>query len=328
MYTMGMANSTKSATKAASQTPDIAALSAALMGKTAKPTLSTAPAEKQVASRATWTGVLTFGLVTMGVKTFKAADAETVSFNRVYLTNPDEVAKGAKAIYAKAKNGESVDVEGKALPKESILSGYEYADGEFVIVSKEEKAACMVTSDKKLEILSFTKSGEVDPIYFATAEYMAPEKGFEKPFALLRAGMVARGVVAVAKVSARGREETVILRPYGEDGIVAQYMYFDNEIRSFEKWTKVNLNAQETEIAGMLIDALTDEFDPTQYSDSYTRTLKGLVNDKIQGNAIALPAPAPAPVADAKVDIMSQLMASMNTPAVTAKKAKKAAAVA
>ena len=60
-------------------------------------------------------------------------------------------------------------------------------------------------------------------------------------------------------------------------------------------------------VAGLLIDALTDSFDPTEYSDGYVRTFKGLINDKIEGKAITPVAPAAAPVADPKVDVMAML---------------------
>ena len=100
------------------------------MGSTAKPQLSTSPAEKKVANRAGWTGVLTgFGLLTLGVKTFKATEEEKVSFNRVYVTNPTEVAKGAAPAYAQLKQGEMVGIDGKAVAPESILSGYKVRRG-------------------------------------------------------------------------------------------------------------------------------------------------------------------------------------------------------
>jgi DNA end-binding protein Ku len=312
--------------KSAPDAAAVAALSAQLMGQTAaKPKLSTAPTEKKFADRANWTGVLTFGLVTLGIKTFKATDEEKVSFNRVYVTNPEEVTKGAAPKYAQLKQGGMVDAENKAIAADLILSGYKVTEDEFVVISDEEKKSCMVGSDKRMEIVEFVKVSEIDPIYFASAEYVAADKGFDKPFDLLRRGMIARGVVAIAKSNQRGREQTLILRPYGKNGITAHYMYFDNEVRDFDKWATTTLNDKEVEIAGMLIDALTDTFDPTEYSDGYIRTLKGLVNDKIEGKVTALTAPIAAPVADPKTDIMSVLAASLNAPAVTAKKAKKAA---
>lgn len=294
------------------------------MGSTAKPQLSTSPAEKKVANRAGWTGVLTgFGLLTLGVKTFKATEEEKVSFNRVYVTNPTEVAKGAAPAYAQLKQGEMVGIDGKAVAPESILSGYKVGEDEFVIVSDEEKKSCMVASDKKMEIVKFVAATSVDPIYFDATDYIAPEKGYEMPFALLRDGMVTKNVVAIAQSSQRGREQTIVIRPYGE-GLVVHYMFFDNEVRSFDKWTKVNITPEQSNVAGLLIDALTDTFDATEFSDGYIRTLKGLVNDKVAGKAITPVAPAAAPVADAKVDVMSMLAASMASPRVAAMKAKKA----
>jgi DNA end-binding protein Ku len=314
-------------TKKSAPKADVAALSATLMGTTAKPQLPTSPAEKKVANRAGWTGVLTgFGLLTMGVKSFKATEEEKVSLNKIYVTNPEEVAKGAAPVYAQLKQGAMVGVDGKAVAPESILSGYKFGEDEFVTISEDEKKSCMVSSDKKMEITEFVPATSVDSIYFDVAEYIAPEKGYEVPFALLRKGMVDKNVVAIAQSNQRGREQTLVLRPYGENGMTAHYMYFDNEVRSFEKWTTVNVTPEQAEVAGLLIDALTaDTFDPTQYSDGYIRSFKGLINNKIQGNAIAPAAPVAAPVADAKVDVMAMLAASMSSPKVAAMKAKRTA---
>ena len=183
----------------------------------------------------------------------------------------------------------------------------------------------MVGSDKKMTIESFVLASEVDPIYFESTEFLAPEKNFEKTFAMLREAMIEKGVVAIAQSNQRGREQTVVIRPYGDNGLTLHYMFFDNEVRSFSKWTKVNVDKQEVEIAGMLIDAMTDTFDATAYSDSFTRTYKGLINSKIEGTAPVLPAQVADPVADPKANLMAMLQASLSAPAVTAVKAKKAA---
>ena len=340
-----MKNSKKSAPSA-----DIAAASAALLDAVApaKPQIDTAPAEKSVASRAGWTGVLSFDLLTFGIKSYKATEEEKFSLNRIYVSNQAEIdkaiadnekllANGLDAkkfgdaltpvpapIYAQVKNGSGVGIDGKPVADESILYGYKFAEGEYVTISDDEKKACMVNSDKKMDILEFVPADSVDPIYFEQTQYIAPEKGYEIPFALLREGMVNRGVVAIAQSNQRGREQTLILRPYGETGITAHYMYFDNEVRSFDKWTKVNVTDVQANATGALIDAMTSEFDPTQYSDSYTRRFKGLINDKIAGKVIDVPTPAPQPTADPKMDVMALLAASMTSPKAEAIKAKKA----
>jgi DNA end-binding protein Ku len=316
-----MENTRKSPTKLS----DIAALSAQLMGAAdSKPTLNTAPAEKGVVSRANWTGVLGFGLVSIGIKTYKSTEIEEVKLNMVHHCNHD--APNATPTYTQLQRSgmkcPTCDIE---VNGSDILKGYKVGEGEFVIISEDEKKACMVTSDKTMNISSFVKLNELDPLYFESAEYLAPDKGFDKPFFMLRQAMVNRGVVAIAHSSQRGREQTLVIRPYGDKGMIANYMYFDNEVRTCDKWNTPVVDDKEIEIAGMLIDALTDTFDPTEYSDSYMRRYKGLINDKILGNSVADPVVPTAPVADKKADIMALIQASLLTAPSTKKKAKKAA---
>lgn len=318
-----MATSKKTTKSAPS---DVASISAALTAALAPTTttLNTAPAEKGIVSKATWNGVLGFGLVNMGVKTYKSTEEEKVSLNQIHRCNADKA--DATPIYNKLKQGKmhcdvcDVDVE-----KAEILSGYEFAEGSFAVVTNDEKTACKVVADKRMNIGSFTKVESIDPIYFADAEYLVPEKGFESTFAMLRAAMVEKGVVAVAQSSQRGREQTVIIRPYGTNGMTVHYMFFDNEVRTCDKWQSVTVGDKEVEIAGMLIDALTAPFDATEHEDTYIRRYKGLINDKIMGKTPVLAIADATPAASPKVDLLAMLQASLAAPA---KKSKKVAVTA
>ena len=305
----------------------IASLSAALVAPaaSAKPQISTAPAEKGIANRATWTGVLGFGLVNLTVKTLKATEEEKVELNQVHHCNSDKT--GMTPIYTQLKRaGMSCPTCNETVEGTNILKGYQYAKGEFAIISDDEKKGCSVNSDKRMTVEKFVKMTSIDPIYFADAEYLVPDKGFEETFSTLRAAMVGRGVVAIAQTAQRGREQTVVIRPYGTNGMVVHYMYFDNEVRSCDKWQTVAVDDKKVELAAMLIDMLSGDFDATDYEDSFTRSFKGLINDKIMGRTPA-PVALPAPAVTSPVDVMAMLQASLNQPvAVKAKKAKAVAA--
>ena len=178
-----------------------------------------------------------------------------------------------------------------------------------------------------MPIEKFVDVNEIDPIYYAAAEYIAPDKGFEIPFAILRQAMVEQNTVAIAKTSQRGREETVVIRPYGTDGMIVSYLFFDNEVRGCDKWTKVNLDGEKeaalVDIATQLVASMTGTFNVTEYQNLQMRQYKGLINDKIMGKVPTAPIVAPAPVADKKADMMSLLMGAL---AATKGKAKGAAA--
>ena len=326
--------------KSTSDVASIAALTAAMTATVvpAKQTLPTAPAEKGVASKAGWTGNLVWGTFAIAVKTYKATETEEIKLNMIHVVNKAEI-DAAKAAgkpvpapqYAQVKRGSNISAQTeKEVPADEILKGFKYGEGQYVVVSDDDKKACMVGSDKTMTIDSFVEADLIDPIYFEAAEYVAPDataQVFTAVFGLLRATMVDRGVVAIAKCNQRGREQTLILRPYGTNGMTAHYLFFDNEVRSFDKWTNVNVSADQIAAAGQLVDAMTeDTFDPTQYEDGYMRTLRGRINSLIDGTTaptVTIPA---APVADKKMDIMAMLSASMS--AISGKKKAKAASAA
>ena len=295
-----------------------------------KPQLSTAPAEKAMVSRATWKGVLSFSALTMNVKTFKATELEEVKLNMVHACNhaaiDAAVAEGKTApepVYNQLKRSGMVCPVCSETVEQS-LKGYQYEDGKFAIITDDEKKACQVAHSDAMPIEKFVDVNEIDPIYYAASEYIAPDKGFEVPFAILRQAMVEQNTVALAKTSQRGREETVVLRPYGTDcGMIVSYLYFDNEVRGCDKWTKVNLDGEKeaalVDIATQLVASMSGTFNATDYEDKSIRQYKGLINDKIMGKVPTAPVLAPVPVADKKMDLMSLLQGAL---ALTASKAK------
>lgn len=287
-----------------SSTITIGTLSARLMGHIDTSKLITAPTKNKLSSHANWDGVLVWGSMAIGIKTYKATEENKILFNRVYVTNP----RGKNPKYAQLKQGSMVNAEGYAVHPEKILSGYKVTDDEFVIISEEEKKSCMVESNKKMKIVKFVKANEIDPIFFNTAEYVSPNDGFNELFNVLRAGMVSRGVVAIAKSNQRGREQILVLRPYGTNGIIAHYMYFNNEINSFDKWVSTTINNKKIKIAGKLIDAMTESFDPAEYNDGYTCAIQSIINNKIHE----------------KMNAMSALNTSFNDSIVSTKKPAKA----
>ena len=260
----------------------------------------------------------------------------------IHVTNKAEIDAAIKEgktppapVYAQVKRGSNVsatvvDKDGKpvVLAEEDILRGYKYGEDLYVTVSDEDKKSCMVGSDKQMTIESFVAASKVDPIYFEAAEYIAPDttsEVFKSVFGLLRATMVDRGVVAIAKCNQRGREQTLILRPYGENGMTVHYMYFDNEVRSFDKWVNVNVTADQIVAAGQLIDAMTEpEFNAAKYEDGYMRTYRGLIKSRIDGTAAPVVTIPVAPVADKKMDVISLLLSSLAS--ITTRKSNSAAA--
>src|SRR5215469_2858260 len=246
-----------------------------------------------------WKGHLTFGLVSLPIKLFSAARSETISFNQLHKTDHSRV---KQVLYCAA--------EDKPVAREDLVKGYEYEKGRYVIVESDEIQKVAPKTAQTMEILEFVKSSEIDPLYFESSYYMAPDAAGEKAYALLFEALRRTGYVGVAKVAMHSREHIVILRP-GEQGLVLHTMYYADEVRKVEEFrTNTDLvAAKELELAQLFVRSLEAKFEPEKYHDEYRDNLKALIKAKVEGQAIVEPEPAPklAPV----VDIMAALRASM-----------------
>lgn len=246
-----------------------------------------------------WKGHLTFGLVSLPVKLYSAARSETVSFNQLH-----------KSDHSRVKQVLYCQVEDKPVPRSELVKGYEYEKDKYVVIDEEEIKKVAPRTAKTMEILEFVKSAEVDPVYFESSYYLAPDEAGEKPYALLFEAIRRSGYIALAKIAMHNREHIVMLRP-GKYGILMHTMYYKDEVRQTEEFrTDTSLvKDKELELATSLIDSLTAEFEPDKYKDNYRENLKALIQAKVEGKeTIAAPPPQHlAPV----VDIMEALKMSL-----------------
>ncbi|HTS48219.1 MAG TPA: Ku protein [Bryobacteraceae bacterium] len=245
-----------------------------------------------------WKGHLTFGLVSFPVKLFTAARSESISFNQLHKTDNSRI---KQVIYCQA--------EDKPIPRSEIVKGYEYEKDRYVVIEDEEIKKMAPSTAKVMEILEFVKTEEVDPIYFESSFYMAPDDAGEKPYALLYNTLKRTGYVGVAKIAMHNREHIVIFRP-GNFGLMMHTMYYANEVRKVEEFrTDTTLvKEQESKLAEMLVQSLAAPFEPEKYHDSYRDNLQSLINSKIQGKEVVTPPHAePAKV----IDIMEALKQSL-----------------
>ncbi len=245
-----------------------------------------------------WKGHLTFGLVSFPVKLFTAARSESISFNQLHKSDNSRI---KQVIYCQA--------EDKPIPRSEIVKGYEYEKDRYVVVEDEEIKKMAPSTAKVMEILEFVKTDEVDPIYFESSFYMAPDDAGEKPYALLYNTLKRTGYVGVAKIAMHNREHIVIFRP-GSFGLMMHTMYYSNEVRKVEEFrTDTSLvKEQETKLAEMLVQSLAAPFEPEKYHDTYRDNLQALIDAKIKGKEVVTPPHAePAKV----IDIMEALKQSL-----------------
>lgn len=245
-----------------------------------------------------WKGHLTFGLVSLPVKLFTAARAETVSFNQLHRTD-----------HSRVKQKWVCAAEGCEVERSEMVKGYEYEKDRYVVVDDEDIKKMAPKTAKVMEILEFVRSAEVDPTYYEKSYYMAPDDAGEKPYALLFESLKRSEYVGLARISMHNREHIVILRP-SDQGITLHTMYFEDELRKSEAFrTDTSLvKEKELEMASMLVQALAGKFDPSRYKDSYRENLKAMIEAKIAGQEIVAPA---EPQQTKVIDIMDALKASL-----------------
>ena len=197
-------------------------------------------------------------------------------------------------------------------PRE-IVRGYEYEPERYVVVDQKELRQLRPKTSTEMQISQFVRLAEIDPLYFETSYYVLPERGGEKPYAVLFAVLKKTGYVALAGMAMHGREHIVILRG-GRSGLIAHTMYYTDEIRGENEFrTDVALvGAKELELATAFVQALAGSFEPEKFKDTYREQLRALLEGKAARQAVS-PA-APARTAAAPIDIMEALKASLARP--------------
>src|SRR5713101_5657596 len=255
-----------------------------------------------------WKGHLTFGLVSFPVKLYTAARAEGISFNQLHKSDNSRI---KQVIFCQA--------EDQPIPRSEIVKGYEYEKDHYVVVEDEEIKRMAPSTAKVMEILEFVKTAEVDPIYFESSYYMAPDAAGEKPYALLYDTLKRTGYVGVAKIAMHNREHIVIFRP-GPQGLMMHTMYYANEVRKVDEFrTDTSLvKDKEVELARMLVESLASTFEPEKYHDTYRDNLQSMIDAKIKGKEVVTPpSREPAKIIDI-MEALKQSLASRKPAASTA----------
>jgi len=251
--------------------------------------------------RSIWKGAISFGLVTIPVKLYSATEQKDVTFHQVHRED------GGRIRYKRV-----CTVDGEEVPYSDIAKGYELPTGEVVVLTDDDFADLPLTTSRSIDVLEFVPLEQVDPIYFAKSYYLEPEAAGTKPYVLLREALEASGRVALVKIALRQRESLATLRV--RDGVfVLEMMLWPDEIREPEFGfldEDVDVRPQELQMAQSLIETLSGDFVPEQYSDNYREALQALIEAKVAGKEVVAPA-EPAADTGTVVDLMSALRASV-----------------
>jgi DNA end-binding protein Ku len=256
-------------------------------------------------ARAIWSGSISFGLLNVPVKLYSAVSKQTVRFRELREGDGSRV-----------KHKRVAESDGKEVPYEKIVKGYEYAPDQYVVLTKDELSDLEPQRSRAIEIQDFVDLDDIDPIYFEQPYYLGPDKGAERAYALLVSAMKDARKVAVARFVLRNKEHLAAIRPL-DDVLTLTTMRFHDEVTSpedlddvFEDSKPKKPEQKELAMAKQLIESLTSDFKPDSYHDEYREELLDLLESKAAGKEV-VSAPTEEPKPTKAPDLMAALEESL-----------------
>ena len=270
-------------------------------------------------ARSMWKGAISFGLVHIPVEMYPAASDQGLDLSM--LDRRDFAPIGFKR-YNKAT--------GKEVSWDDIVKGYEYSDGEYVVLSDEDLRRANPEATQTIDIIAFVNAEQVPLIYYEQPYYLAPGKGGDKVYALLRETLRDVGKIGIANVVIRVKQHLAALVCVG-DTIVLNTLRYPDEIRPTDELKipaadskAAQVTEKELQMARALVEGMSEKWKPQQYHDTYREDVMALIKKKIAANQTkTLTEPEPEEEKPAKsnvIDLVSLLQASLG------KKPAKAAA--
>ena len=223
-----------------------------------------------------WKGYISFGLVSVPIRLFTAARESHISFNQIHAE-----------CGTRTKQQLICPSCDRVVERDELAKGYPVERDRYVTVTSEELKELEAESSDNMAISQFVKLGDVDPLYFETSYYTAPEEPGRRAYALLLAGMKDMDVAAIATVTMHQREQVVLVRPY-DNGLVLHTLYYPEEVREVAEYGsqgQVDLQKQEVDLAEQFIKQLIGQFDPSQFKDEYRSRVMQLIESKDAGLA-------------------------------------------
>jgi DNA end-binding protein Ku len=256
-------------------------------------------------ARAVWSGVISFGLVSVPVGLFTATDEHEPSFHQFAEGSTDRI----RYKRVNERTGDEVDYD-------EIVKGVDVGGGKYVMVSDEELDQVAPGRSRALEITSFAPLDEIDPIYFNKTYYLAPAgPEAKKTYALLRDAMAEANRAGIATLVMHGKQHLAGIRASGNT-LVLDTLFFDDEVRDPKKTLenlpgKTNFSKGELSMATQLITSMDEPWKPDRYRDTYTDRVNDLIEAKRRGHE-AHQADEP-PEATNVVDLLEALRRSVDS---------------
>lgn len=251
--------------------------------------------------RAIWTGSLSFGLINVPVRLYSGENSESgLGFNLLDKKTMSRI----RYLKVARKNG-------KEVPNDQIVKGYEYQDGDYIILTDADFAKANRQRQKTIDIQAFAESKEIDERFYKKPYYLEPEQGAESAYALLRESLSQSKKVAIAKYVLRNRDHLASIKPIGQ-ALTMFELRFQGEVREpagLNLPDKKAASKDQIKMALSLIEQLTKPFIAEDYHDTYTEELERLIKQKAKGKQIKTKGREKTPTREQ--DIMAQLKKSL-----------------
>jgi DNA end-binding protein Ku len=228
-------------------------------------------------ARPIWKGHISFGLVNVPVVLYSAERRADLSFRLIDSRN------AARVRYERVN-----EETGEEVPWDKIVKGYEYEEGNYVLLSEEELEHASAELTRTIEIEEFVDAGEIDGRFFDKPYILVPGNKGEKGYVLLRGAIADAGKAGIARVVIRARQYLAALIPHG-DALVLELLRYPQELAEMSEFElpgqdlrEHGVQKKEIELATKLIDGMTTTWNPSKYRDEYRDVLLKLIERKVE----------------------------------------------
>lgn len=254
--------------------------------------------------RAIWKGSISFGLVNIPIALYPATRREDLKFR--LLRESDLSPVNYKRV---------AERDGKEVPWEKIVKGYEYQKGKFVVLNEKDFQRVDLEATQTVDIQDFVDVEEIDPMFFYKPYYLEPQKGGDKAYVLLRDTLEKTKKVGIAKVIIKTRQYLAGVKPL-KHALVLELMHFAEELADAEKLNvpkKAEPGKREIEMASALVKSMTAAWDPKKYKDDYRDALLEVIEEKVEagGKEIEEKPKAKKPSSSKVIDLVAVLQESL-----------------
>ena len=263
-----------------------------------------------MAVRPIWRGQIRLALVSIPVELYPATKSgASIQFHQVHEPS------GKRIKYEKVVPGIG------PVDRDEIVKGFEVSKGHYVLLDPEEIEKVKLESKKTLDLVQFVDIGDIDAMYFEKPYYVVPADDLaEDAFVVLRDALRKSKKIGIGQLAMRGQEYVVAIKPCGR-GILLETLRYADEVHKansyFREIGDTKPDEDMLDLASMLIEKKTGEFDASEFHNRYIDALKELIREKQKAKGEKViqdpDADAPPPKGSNVIDLMAALKKSLES---------------